>query len=231
MMLEMIAQSNWVRPIYVALTVGQDNYMNLGDNFIQEGLVNRITPFTTNTAGAKNFDTKRSYDVMMNKFKFGGIDKKGIYIDETVMRMCHTNRRVFVQLAMNLAAEGQTKKAAEVLAYLDKNIPEYNVPVDYSSGSLDEARVYAAIGNKAAANHLIKELWKKSSQYLNWYLSLEGIRFTSAQRECMINLHIMQQAAIIANETDPTWAEKKLKELEIFAERYQNKGGKFGIEG
>jgi hypothetical protein len=51
MMLEMIAQCNWTRPIYVALTVGQENYMNLGDNFIQEGLANRITPFTTNETG------------------------------------------------------------------------------------------------------------------------------------------------------------------------------------
>ncbi|MBO5186033.1 MAG: DUF2723 domain-containing protein [Prevotella sp.] len=231
MMLEMIAQSNWVRPIYVALTVGSNNYMNLGDNFIQEGLVNRITPFTTNVPGAKNFDTKRSYDVMMNKFKFGGISKKGIYIDETVMHMCYTHRRTFVQLAMNLVVEGQNEKAAEVLAYVDKNIPEYNVPLDYQSGSLDEARVYAAIGNKKAANHLIKELWKKSSQYMNWYLSLEGIRFTSSQRECLANLHIMQQTAIIAGETDPAWGEKKMKEVEIFAERYQNKGGKFSLEG
>ena len=38
MMLEMIDQCNWERPIYVALTVGSDNYMNLGDNFVQEGL-------------------------------------------------------------------------------------------------------------------------------------------------------------------------------------------------
>ena len=43
MMLEMIAHCNWTRPIYVALTVGQENYMNLGDNFIQEGLANRIS--------------------------------------------------------------------------------------------------------------------------------------------------------------------------------------------
>ena len=48
MMLEMLAQCNWKRPLYVALTVGEENYMNLGDNFVQEGLVNRITPFTTN---------------------------------------------------------------------------------------------------------------------------------------------------------------------------------------
>ena len=58
MMLEMIANCNWTRPIYVATTVGQDNYMNLGDNFVQEGLVNRITPFSTvirTGCNAKNF--------------------------------------------------------------------------------------------------------------------------------------------------------------------------------
>ena len=35
---------------------GTDETLNLGDNFVQEGLVNRITPFTTNKPGAKNFD-------------------------------------------------------------------------------------------------------------------------------------------------------------------------------
>ena len=87
MMLEMIANANWTRPIYVALTVGSENYMNLGDNFVQEGLANRITPFTTNAPGAKNFDTEKTYDNVMNKFKFGGMNQRGIYIDETVMRM------------------------------------------------------------------------------------------------------------------------------------------------
>ena len=47
MMLEMLAQCNWERPLYVATTVGSDNYMNLGDNFVQEGLAYRITPFNT----------------------------------------------------------------------------------------------------------------------------------------------------------------------------------------
>ena len=47
MMLEMIANCNWTRPLYVAITVGSENFMNLGDNFVQEGLANRITPFNT----------------------------------------------------------------------------------------------------------------------------------------------------------------------------------------
>ena len=34
MMLEIIAQCNWTRPLYVAITVGEENFMNLGDNFV-----------------------------------------------------------------------------------------------------------------------------------------------------------------------------------------------------
>ena len=106
MMLEMIAQCNWTRPLYVAVTVGEENFMNLGDNFVQEGLANRITPFTTNVPGAKNFDTMKTYHNMMERFRYGGLSVPGLYIDETVMRMCYTHRRLFATLALHLIAEG-----------------------------------------------------------------------------------------------------------------------------
>ncbi len=230
MMLEMIAECGWTRPVYVALTVGQDNYMNLGDNFVQEGLANRITPFTTNVPGASNFDTKRTYDNLMHRFKFGGLDQKGLYIDETVMRMCDTHRRIFTQLAMHLINEGDNKKALEVLNYVDKNIPEYNVPADYQSGSLDEARAYAALGQKDKAMNLLKKLWNKSQQYLNWYCSLGGMRFAGSQNDCMMHIYIMQQVAMAASQADKTWGEQKMKELDGLVNMYRSKGGSFAAE-
>ncbi len=231
MMLEIIAQSNWTRPVYVAISVGPSNYMNLGDNFIQEGLAHRISPFTTNTPGTKNFDTEKTYDMVMHRFKFGGINKKGIYLDETVSRMCQTHRKVMTQLAMNLVAEGKDKQAAEVLAYLDKQIPEYNIPVDWYYGSLDEARVYAFLGNKAKAMHLFDALWKKSEQYLNWYMSLDGMRFSAAQRECLLHLNVLQQVAVFSAETDKGWSDKKQKEFENIVNRYHNRGGRIDFGG
>ena len=159
MMLEMISQCNWTRPVYVAITVGQENYMNLGDNFIQEGLANRITPFTTNAPGMKNFDTERVYTNLMTRFKFGGLDKKGIYLDETVMRMCYTHRRLFAQLALNLIQEGKKDKAAKALAYAEKVIPAYNVPMNYLSGGIDIAKAYALLGNKAKAKEAINSVF------------------------------------------------------------------------
>ena len=230
MMLELIANCNWTRPIYVALTVGEENYMNLGDNFVQEGLVNRITPFTTNAPGAKNFDTKRTYDRMMHKFRFGGLDTPGIYLDETVMRMCWTHRRAFVNLAMNLVNEGDDKKAAKVLAYLDKNIPEYNVPVNYQSGSLDEARVYAHLGQKQKAMDMFKKLFDNSYQYAAWYCSLEDIRLVSAQRDALLHFYIMNQILVEANDINEKWTKAQQVRMNGLLQLYRSKGGSFGDE-
>ena len=68
------------------------------------------------------------YDNLMNKFKFGGIDKPGIYIDENAMRMCYSHRRIFSQLVQQLIREGKKDKAKAALDYAEKMIPAFNVP-------------------------------------------------------------------------------------------------------
>lgn len=225
MMLEILAQCNWTRPIYVATTVGAENYMNLGDNFVQEGLANRITPFTTNVAGAKNFDTERVYTNMMTRFKYGGLEKKGIYLDETVMRMCYTHRRLFAQLALHLIAEGKLDKAKNTLAYAEKVIPSYNVPMNYLSGGLDIAKAYAHLGNKAKATETLKAIFDNSHQYMKWYNSLTDSRFTQAQQDCIMHIFIMNMCVDTADTFDKTLANKFNQLFTADVTTYHNKGG------
>ena len=234
MMLELIAQSNWTRPIYVALTVGQENYMNLGDNFIKEGLANRISPFTTNAPGAKNFDTEKTYNNVMNRFKFGGLDKPGLYIDETVMRMCYTHRKLMSELALHLIMEGKVQKAVKVLAYADKVLPAYNVPVNYMSGGLDYAQAYALVGNKAKAEQMLNAVVKNAKQYAEWYLSLERSRFLMSQQDCMLQLYVLNKAYETAEIVDKLTGKKLAasieKSLRIYSNQYAAKGGQFPQE-
>ncbi|MBS5526569.1 MAG: DUF2723 domain-containing protein [Prevotella sp.] len=225
MMLEMLAQCNWTRPLYVACTVGADNYMNLGDNFIQEGLVNRITPFTTNAGEAKNFDTEKVYTNMMTRFKYGGLDRKGIYLDETVMRMCYTHRRLFAQLALHLISEGKTDKAAKVLAYAEKVMPSYNVPMSYISGGHEIAKAYALTGQKAQAKKVLGDVFNNAWQYLRWYNSLNANRFAQSQQECMMQIYIMRICLDIAPLVDNKWADMLEKKWETGVKTYQDRGG------
>ena len=225
MMLEMLAQCNWTRPLYVATTVGGDNYMNLGDNFVQEGLAYRITPFTTNKPGAKNFDTEKTYNNVMNRFKFGGLEPKGLYIDETIMRMCYTHRHLFAQLALALIQEGKNDKALKVLRKAEKSIPEYNVPNTFVSGSADLARAYAIIGCKADAARILRQVWNNAKQYADYYVSQEGSRFDMCQTDVMRQLYYMQGISDIAQLVDTKMANEWLKAANAIYAVYQAKGG------
>ena len=225
MMLEMLAQCNWERPLYVATTVGSDNYMNLGDNFVQEGLAYRITPFNTKAPGAKNFDTEKVYNNVMNRFKWGGLDKPGLYIDETVMRMCYTHRHLLAQLAMQLIAEGQNAKAEKVLRKAEKVLPEYNVPYTFLSGAADMARAYALIGKKADAARILNKVWADAKSYADYYLQLTGSRFMMSQNDVLRQLYIMQNIADITQACDRSLADKRLKTVNALYAVYQAKGG------
>lgn len=225
MMLEMLAQCNWTRPLYVAATVSSDNYMNLGDNFVQEGLAYRITPFTTNKLGAKNFDIEKTYNNVMNRFKFGGLEKKGLYIDETIMRMCYTHRHLFAQLALALIQEGKNDKALKVLRKAEKSIPEYNVPNTFVSGSADLARAYAIIGCKADAARILRQVWNNAKQYADYYVSLDGSRFDMCQTDVIRQLYYMQGISDIAQLVDTKMANEWLKTANAIYAVYQAKGG------
>ena len=226
MMLEMISQCNWTRPVYVALTVGQENYMNLGDNFIQEGLANRITPFTTNAHGAKNFDTEKTYRNMMTRYKYGGLSRPGLYLDETVMRMCYTHRRLFGQLALQLIGEGKKDKALKVLQKAAKEIPTYNVPMNYMSGGTDIAKAYALLGQKKEALKCLNAVWNDAAQYERYYQSLTGIRFIQAQRDCMVQMSILDQVRTITSLVDRKLAARQKAQLDNFYRTYIGMGGR-----
>ena len=251
MMLEMLANANWERPLYVAMTVGQDNYMNLGNHFVQEGLAYRITPFTTNVdnrpvPGMTSFDTEKTYDNVMNRFKYGGVSTKGVYLDETVTRMCLTHRMLLVDLANHLMDEGQNDKALKVLERLDKELPAYNVPYDmdsrelegrrlgyqdgktaiYSSGSsYREALLYVELGQEEKARPILDYFWKRANQMLTFYLSLNQHSFHIEEISCLKQLNVMLSVIRAYFSFDEAKATELNNQLQQRCAQFELKGG------
>ncbi len=225
MMLEMISNANWTRPIYVAITVGADNYMNLGDNFIQEGLANRITPFTTAGDDAKSFDTEKVYKNMMTRFKYGGMNVKGVYLDETVMRMCYTHRRLFAQLALHLIAEHKPDKAKKVLAYAKEQLSEDNIPMNFLGGGIEIAKAYALLGMKKEAKDVLSKVFENSRQYLRYYTAFNGSTLISYQQECLTQMYIMSECIEVADMVDKAYADNMAQTQNTYLKIYQDKGG------
>ena len=215
MMLEMLARSNWVRPMYVAITVGSDNYGDLGKNFVREGLVDRITPFNTQETGC-TIDTEKMYDNLMNKFRYGGLENPDIYLDETVLRMCYTHRRIFSQLGRQLIREGKADKALKLMEKAEKVIPAYNVPHGWQGGSIDLARTWLALGKTKKGEEIADAVGQTCCEYIDWYLSLSARQSRLSTGELQFYFYRLQEVLDLLSASNSTL----LKKYEDAAQRY-----------
>ena len=174
LVLEMIAQANFSRPIYFTIGSGPDSYDELYHFFIQEGLAWRVTPFYIEENKMEHglvstiCDTEKMYTNMMKKYRYGNTSMSGIYIDETTGRMCASHRRCFAKLAAQLCKEHKFEKALQVLERCEKEIPPCNLPHSYVSGSLDMVDAYQLCGKSHEATNIYKQLEKTYNEYLIW---------------------------------------------------------------
>ena len=195
MMLEMIAQSGFKRPLYVSTTVGPQNYGNLWHHFVQEGLAWRITPFSfeENMPQQAVVDSEKMFDNMVNKYSYGNLKHPDLYLDETSMRMCWTHRRWFAHLITTLLEEGKKDKALQALVKCDTEIPAYNVPYKGDNGGLEIANAFIACGKIDKGVEIMKEMEKSSREYITFYASLSNARFIAAWRDCRTEIYTIAE--------------------------------------
>ena len=230
MMYEMMAQCNWERPLYVAMTVSKDSYGHIDDYFVQEGLAYRITPFNTAKSG-KTIDTEKMYENLMTRFAFGGIDKPGIYLDETVLRMCSTHRRIFSMLASRLMQEGKKDKAAKVVEKAEQAIPPTSVPHSYASGSLELARIWNALGKKTEACNIAYPVASQATEYIDWYLSLPGKMLILSQKDCFYYFYQLHSALEILESAGSDKAKELSDKLDLYNREIQTRFyGSMGLD-
>jgi Protein of unknown function (DUF2723) len=124
--LNIIASNKWKRPIYFtspgASELGFEKYIR------QDGLTYRFVPVLNSQV---NDDWV--YDKMMNKFKFGGADVKGVYFDEENRRHLNSIRLAYAQGASSLADNGKKEEAKKMLNKCDKMMLEDNFPYGMAS--------------------------------------------------------------------------------------------------
>ncbi len=168
MIYEMLAHSNWKRPMYMTVTLGTSNMAGLENYLVLEGLAYRITPFNYGQMGV--IDPDLMYKNMMSRFKYGNIAHKGIYIDETMGRMCQTHRRMFVMLANRLMAADRKAEALKALRKCESVVPAANIP--YTDDDSQLASAWLQAGDKKEAARVAKAVFEYDRDYLRYLNSL-----------------------------------------------------------
>ncbi|MBK7269761.1 MAG: hypothetical protein IPI07_09710 [Flavobacteriales bacterium] len=175
MVLDLLANFNWDRPIYFAVTTGPDSYLNLQNYFQLEGLTYRLVPIYTKNENPNLYGrvgTDVMFDNVMNKFRWGNMESEGdIYLDENILRMTTNLRLQLSSLADALTEEGRKDDARAVLDLTMEKMPERNVPFDRIMLPVIES--YYKAGDTAKANQFAERLFTVMEENLAWYVSLE----------------------------------------------------------
>ena len=225
MVLDLLANNNWQRPIYFAVTTGPDSYINLQDHFQLEGLTYRVVPaFTPNRN--PNLQGRVATDIMFHnvteKFLWGNMETEGaIYLDENILRMTTNLRLQLSSLAEALIDEGRDDDARTILDLSLEKMPERNVPFDRIL--LPTVEAYYAIGDKDKANTLSERLFTIMEENMEFYLSLDPEFASRVQDDMAITHAVMGRLATTSAREDNAFGQPMKERFDAIEELYQGK--------
>jgi hypothetical protein len=210
MVLDLLSNFNWSRPIYFAMTIGDENYLGLEEYFQLEGLAYRLVPIKSpvSQGGPNRLNTTVMYDHLMNKFKLD-MSNPAIYYNDDHLRMCINMRNVHGKLASTLLAEGKRDSALAVCDRCLKIMPDNVAPFNFSI--LPIADTYYKAGAKDKAVKIMDRLITLYGQELDYFFTFKGFQGSQVSMEKEIALGAMQRIGTIAERNNDTVTNAKSK--------------------
>jgi len=175
MMLDVIANNNWERPIYFSGgAFGDDDYIWMKEYLQLEGVVYKLVPIHTpieegNPFDMGRIDSDKMYDIVM-KWDWGNSGDPSIYHDVETRRNGITYRSNLSRLAEVLIQEGKIEKAESIL-----DLAMEKMPVDkFEFYSLLEPFIlgYYQIDKKEKAREVYNSVVKHYQEHLKYYSGL-----------------------------------------------------------
>ncbi|MFD2908952.1 protein O-mannosyl-transferase family [Flavobacterium ardleyense] len=172
MMLDIVNQNNWKRPIYFSGgSYGEDDYLWMKDYLQLDGMCFKLVPIKTtskkpNPMEMGYVDADKMYDIVM-KWDWGNSDSPKIYHDPETRKNSISYRTNLARLAEALINEGKNDKALKVIDLAMTKMPfEY-----YGYYSMLEPFVtgYYAVGEKEKARALLAKLIKVQQENMTHY--------------------------------------------------------------
>lgn len=174
MMLDIIANNNWERPIYfTGGAFGDEDYLWMKDYLQLDGMAYKLVPIKTpvdkrNPFDMGRIDSEKMYDMVM-AWDWGNSGSPDIYHDPETRKNAISYRSNLARLAEQLLKEGENEKAEEILDLAMTHLPvEY-----YGYYTLLEPYItgYFEVGQDQKAVDLYLEVAKTYQEKLDYFSS------------------------------------------------------------
>ncbi len=192
LVLDLVAHTDWTRPICFSTTSGPSAYIGLTPYFRRQGLVYQLTP--VRISDEPWIDEDKMYDILRHRFDFGGVDQRPMWIDYFSFVSVRNWRVSYAVAAEDLLSKGDTDRAIDLLNYSLEKIPEHNLY--YGPEMVEYVRLYIQAQQWDKARELTRRLvdiYTSDAQYyrrltdeflkraMGEYQQNQGILFTLGQ--------------------------------------------------
>jgi tetratricopeptide (TPR) repeat protein len=206
-MLDVLATSNWERPMYVNNTSLSQFNVDLSRYVVQEGNAYRILPIYNPRQfnQAELVNTKVSYENMLKKFQFRNLDDPTVYYNQDYRNFVLNHRSSFNSLAESLILQGDLEKAREVLVYALTKMPDISIPYDYTNAQT--ASMLFEVGEKEKALEISNVMSQRADELATYYI--ENGEFG---RELQVNVVILGELQRVLYQYGEADLAKKIEE-------------------
>ncbi|MEI8279360.1 MAG: DUF2723 domain-containing protein [Bacteroidota bacterium] len=221
------ASQGWKRPIYFGSGMRNDDYRGLANYMRLEGTVFRVMPYTYMDPAMKNqqeigfVDAPKCYDLFVNKFIWGGGEKKNVYFDEKNRFMFTPYRNNVPRIAEALAKMGRKDDAVKIMNVVDKNISQaayaYN---GYMLEGFDPSAYYMTVGYyqiqdekaREGGQRVANQFSKTLEGDINWILSLSDEQKEALASDVQRDLSIMNMIGNVSRTYGDTATSKQFEQ-------------------
>ncbi|GAB4322817.1 MAG: DUF2723 domain-containing protein [Bacteroidales bacterium] len=198
MLLDIIATNNWERPIYFANPGSVSKVLDVDKYCHLEGFVYRFLPVKAENyiSGAGGVNEVKSYDVFLNKCKWGNLNKPGVLVDRESYRNSIIPKQNFMRVARAFVDKGENEKAIRLLDACIEAFPDNKIAFDMYMIPFIE--VYYDAGAKEKAQEIAQIVYDRYVDDLSYYNSLDGALRKYYDTEYNQALGVLQQLSMMA---------------------------------
>jgi len=221
MFLDFLSSNNWERPIYFAnpsvmsKVIGIDEYCHL------DGIVYKFLPIKAkdHIAGLGGVDIDGTYNLLINKAKWGKLNEDGVAVDRESKRNSAIAKQDYIRLATSLLMENKNDSAIVVLDKCLEFFPVNKFPIDYYM--IPVANIYYQAGAVEKGNTIVNLLVERYCDDLDYYNSLDSKRIKTFDQEMQQAIAIIQQLGQLAKQNKQTELSSQIdsvfyKQIEFF---------------
>ncbi|NQT26536.1 DUF2723 domain-containing protein [candidate division KSB1 bacterium] len=153
MVLRILQEAAWKKPVYFAVTVSTDNMIGLQKYFRMDGLAFKILPYE-----AIENDTKILRTNIVDKFQYRNLNNPKVHFNRNILKLLQNYRSAFIQLSGQYLQSGDREKALQVLDEMQIRMPESVIPYSDQMAALSVADLYRRLGQDPELDNRVNHI-------------------------------------------------------------------------